>query len=49
MQIANKFETFSEISVPEFVAAWKGFEGSLVDDEALLEGRFGSGDEVAPP
>jgi len=48
-QISNKLKTFTKISIPELVASGESFEGSLVDDGALLEGGFCPSDEVAPP
>lgn len=48
-EVANEVEAFTEVSVPELVASGESFEGTLVDDETLLEGRFRSSDEVTPP
>lgn len=46
---ADEVEALAEVGVPELVAAGEGFEGALVDDEALLERGAGAGDQVAPP
>ena len=43
-EVANEVEALAEVSVPELVGAREGLEGALVDDEALLEGRFGARD-----
>lgn len=48
-EVTNDLEPLAEVSVPELVASGEGLEGSLVDDEAFLEGGVGFGDEVAPP
>ncbi|MCI91886.1 hypothetical protein A2U01_0113181, partial [Trifolium medium] len=33
----NNFETFTEVSVPEFVASGKCFQCTFVDDKTLFE------------
>lgn len=39
-EASNEVEALAEVSVPELVASWESLQGSLVDYEALLEGRF---------
>ena len=39
--VLDQLEPFSEISVPKFLASGKSFEGSLVNDKALLEWGIG--------
>lgn len=48
-QVADQLQPLAEVSVPELVAAGEGFDGSLVDDEALLKRCFGTSYQVPPP